>query len=139
MGEMLENGGNPWRGMVYDMTNRLPWAGDPTPLWKVWDQFGMDGSQMVGYWSPRCPVRTNSPRILSTAYIKSGSVMISLASWDPDTVGCLLTLDWKALGLDSSQARISAPAIKDFQDARSFGPGERIPVAPGKGWLLILK
>ena len=138
MGEMLENGGNPWRGMVYGMTNRLPWAGDPTPLWKVWDQFGMDGSQMVGYWSPRCPVKTGNPKVLSTAYLKSGSALISLASWDPDTVGCVLTLDWKVLGLDSSKASIRAPAIKDFQDARSFTPGEKIPVAPGKGWLLIL-
>ncbi|MGH7658471.1 MAG: glycoside hydrolase domain-containing protein, partial [Gemmatimonadales bacterium] len=27
MGEMLQDGGNPWRGMVFGMTNRLPWAG----------------------------------------------------------------------------------------------------------------
>jgi hypothetical protein len=29
MGEMLEKGGNPWRGMLFGMTRRLPWAGDP--------------------------------------------------------------------------------------------------------------
>jgi len=27
MGEMLQDGGTPWRGMVYGMTNRLPWSG----------------------------------------------------------------------------------------------------------------
>jgi hypothetical protein len=43
MGEMLEGGGNPWRGMVFGMTNRLPWTGgDPRELWKAWDAFGID-------------------------------------------------------------------------------------------------
>ncbi|HET8634176.1 MAG TPA: glycoside hydrolase domain-containing protein, partial [Gemmatimonadales bacterium] len=27
MGEMLQDGGNPWRGMLFGMTARLPWAG----------------------------------------------------------------------------------------------------------------
>ena len=54
MGEMLEGGGNPWRGLVYGMTNRMPWTenSDPRPIWKVWDEFGMSGTKMIGYWSP---------------------------------------------------------------------------------------
>ena len=64
MGEMLQDGGNPWRGMVFGMTARLPWAGDPRPLWKVWDEFGIDGERddrLVGRdepgqdGEPRCP------------------------------------------------------------------------------------
>ena len=41
MGEMLQGGGNPWRGMVYGMTNRMPWSdnADPRPIWKAWDAF----------------------------------------------------------------------------------------------------
>jgi hypothetical protein len=64
MGEMLQNGGNPWRGMLYGMTGRLPYMADPRPMWKVWDDFGMAGSQMIGYWSPDCPVRTDSASVL---------------------------------------------------------------------------
>lgn len=30
MGEMLEGGGNPWRGMLYGMTSRMPWSGNPS-------------------------------------------------------------------------------------------------------------
>ena len=37
MGEMLEGGGNPWRGMLFGMTNRLPWSGDPRPHLARWD------------------------------------------------------------------------------------------------------
>lgn len=40
MGEMLEGGGNPWRGMLYGMTGRSPRV-DNGPLWKLWDSFGM--------------------------------------------------------------------------------------------------
>ena len=43
LGEMLEKGGNPWRGMLFGATSRLPWAGDPRPLWKAWDAFGLEG------------------------------------------------------------------------------------------------
>ncbi len=61
MGEMLQGGGNPWRGMVFGMTNRMPWSdnADPRPIWKAWDDFGMAGTKMIGYWSPNCPVRTD--------------------------------------------------------------------------------
>ena len=41
MGEMLQNGGN-WRGMLYGMVSRMPWSGDPSGMWKVWDAFGID-------------------------------------------------------------------------------------------------
>ena len=68
MGEMLEKGGNPWRGMIYGMTNRMPWSdnADPRPIWKVWDDFGMQGTKMFGYWSPNCPVKTDNPDVLAT-------------------------------------------------------------------------
>ena len=49
MGEMLEGGGNPWRGMLYGMTGRSPRV-DNGPLWKLWDSFGMQNSEMIGYW-----------------------------------------------------------------------------------------
>jgi hypothetical protein len=73
MGEMLQDGGNPWRGMIYGMTNRLPWSGqDPSRLWKVWDEFGIGEAEMFGYWSPNCPVRTSHPDVLATAYVRKG-------------------------------------------------------------------
>ncbi len=136
MGEMLEKGGNPWRGMVYGMTNRLPWAGDPSPLWKLWDEFGMPGTKMFGFWSENCPVKTDDPNVLATAYVKEGKALISLASWAKDTVNCSLSIDWKGLGLDTARVMIQAPAVVNFQEAHTFKIGEPIRVPPGKGWLL---
>lgn len=139
MGEMLEKGGNPWRGMIYGMTARLPWAGDPRPLWKVWDEFGIKEAEMLGYWSPDCPVKTDKPEVLATVYRKKGRAMVALASWSEKTENCRLIVDWKKLGLDPKKAIIEAPAIENFQPGRAFRPDETIPVESGKGWLLLIR
>jgi hypothetical protein len=62
-----------------------------------------------------------------------------VASWAPDTVNVPLNIDWKALGLDSTRVTITVPAIDSFQVARTFRPGEAIPVAPARGWLLEVR
>ncbi len=137
MGEMLQDGGNPWRGMLYGMTTRLPWAGDPRPLWEAWDEFGMDGTSMVGYWVPDSPVRTGRDDVLATAYVKEGRTLVALASWAPEPAQVSLAVDWGALGLDAARVRIRAPAIRDFQEGAQFAVGEPIEVRPGRGWLLV--
>jgi hypothetical protein len=136
---MLQDGGNPWRGMVFGMTARLPWAGDPRPIWGAWDQFGIAEARMHGWWDPTNPVRTGRPDLLATSYVKNGKTMIAVASWATDTVHLHLQVDWRALGIDPAHASLWAPAIDRFQESRSFRPGEAIPVAPGKGWLLIVE
>jgi hypothetical protein len=139
MGEMLEGGGNPWRGMLFGMTNRLPWSGDPRPIWKEWDSFGIQDTKMIGWWVPNPPVTTDRTDVLVTSYAGNGKTLLAVASWAPDTVNVKLQVDWKALGLDSARATIVAPAIDSFQVARTFRPGESIPVAAARGWLLELR
>lgn len=48
---------NVFRGMIYGMLPRLPWSGNPVPLWHLWDDFGMKDAVMRGYWDERCPVK----------------------------------------------------------------------------------
>ena len=138
MGEMLQDNGNPWRGMVYGMTGRLPWAGDPRPLWKAWDAFGIVDSRMVGFWVDGRPVKTDRPDVLATSYVRDGRTMVALASWAKDAVDIRLAIDWKALGLDPASAKLEAPAIENFQEARTFAADQPIPVEPGKGWLIVI-
>jgi hypothetical protein len=141
MGEMLQGGGNPWRGMIYGMTNRMPWSdnADPRAIWKLWDDFGMKGTEMIGYWSNNCPVKTDNEKVLATVYKKEGSALISIASWGGDDTAVTLLIDWKKLGIDPAKATITAPEVKNFQPARTFKVGEKIPVEKGKGWMLIVK
>ncbi|NPV45921.1 MAG: hypothetical protein HPY69_03095 [Armatimonadetes bacterium] len=137
-GEMLQNGGNPWRGMLYGMTNRLHWQGDPRAIWRLWDYFGIQDAEMLGYWEKNCPVRTDHESILATVYRKPGRSLVALASWAPARASCRLTVDWDRLGLDQAKAGFYAPAVDGFQPARLFRPGDTIPVPPGRGWLLYL-
>jgi hypothetical protein len=136
MGEMLQDGGNPWRGMVYGMTSRLPWAGDPRPIWKAMDEFGIHDSRMVGYWSPDSPVKTDNDSVFVTSYVKNQKTMIALANWASKKVDVKLQIDWKYLGLLPERTKIYASAIKDFQPEAEFKPDETISVEPGKGWLI---
>jgi hypothetical protein len=139
MGEMLEKGGNRWRGMLYGMTARLPWAGDPRPLWKFWDAFGIQDTRMIGYWSPDCPVRTGRPDILATAYVKKGATLVAVASWAKAPARFPLIIDWKALGLDPKRTRMEAPGISEFQKEKSLPPGDfTVVVEPGLGRLFVL-
>ena len=139
MGEMLQDGGNPWRGMLFGMTTRLPWAGDPRPLWKAWDDFGIVGSRMIGFWVPDAPVKTDQAQVLATSYVRPDRVLVSLGSWAAGDVPVRLTINWRALGMNPARATITAPAIENFQDAATFEPGDAIPVPAGKGWLLVIR
>jgi hypothetical protein len=141
MGEMLQDGGNPWRGMVYGMTNRMPWSqnADPRPIWKLWDTFGIKGSEIIGYWSENCPVKTNNEKVLATVYKKNGSTLISIASWADSDVNIKLDIDWKKLGINPAKATITAPEVLNFQPAKMFTVKDEIIVPKGKGWLLIVQ
>ncbi len=141
MGEMLQGGGNAWRGMVYGMTNRMPWSdnADPRPIWKAWDDFGMKGSEMIGYWSSNCPVKTSDSTVLATVYKKKGMALVSIGSWAASDTNIQLKIDWQKLGIDPAKATIIAPEIKNFQTQRNIGKDDMIPVGKNKGWLLIIK
>ena len=76
--------------------------------------------------------------MLATTYLKAGKALVAVASWEEEPVDVALAIDWKALGLDPSRARLTAPAIEGFQPAASFAPTDRIRVDPGRGWLLVI-
>jgi len=141
MGEMLQDDGNPWRGMIYGMTSRLGWSekSDPKPLWEAWDNFGIKGSEMVGYWSENCPVKTDNPKVLATVYKQKNKTMVALASWDESDTKVKLSIDWSKLGLYADKVKISAPFIDKFQMAGNYPDGKSIPVEKGKGLILILE
>ena len=77
--------------------------------------------------------------MLVTSYVRDGRTMVALASWAKEPVDVTLAIDWAALGLDPASAAITAPAIENFQPARTFAAGDAIPVEPGKGWLLTIR
>jgi hypothetical protein len=137
--DMLEGGGNPWRGMIYGMATRHFGEYDPSHIWNLWSSFEIQQAEMIGYWVSSCPVKTDCTDVLATVYKRKGIALVALASWSKDPVSVSLTIDWVALGQDAKTSKLTAPPIPDFQDAASFSPAEKIPVDPARGWLLILQ
>lgn len=141
MGEMLWEGGNKWRGMLYGMTGRNPGYGvDNRPLWKFWDEFGMKGSEMIGYWVKDNPIKTGREKTLATIYRKTGTkTLVSLATWEDHDVDVTLQIDWAKLGLDPAKVSLHAPAIENFQPEKTWKPGDTVTVPKGKGWLIVIE
>ncbi|MFQ5630262.1 MAG: glycoside hydrolase domain-containing protein, partial [bacterium] len=140
MGEMLEKGGHPYRGMLYGMTTRLYGTFDPRPIWKLFDEFSVADSRMVGYWVEPNPVRTGHPRVLATAYVKSDAVLIALASWAPKDVDVRLAIDWKQLGFsDAGQAAMAAPEVAGLQAFQKLDADKPVRVPKEQGLFVILE
>ncbi len=136
---MLQDGGNRWRVMLFGMMARMPWtSADAPPIWKVWDELGIGEARMLGWWEKDCPVRTDREDVLASAYVRACRTLVALASWAPAKTDVRLQVDWKALGLDASNARLIAPEINDFQPARAWRQEEPITVEPKRGWLIYV-
>ena len=140
MGDMIN--GHRFYGTVYGMTSRLGWAwGDnvPTAVWKMWDEFGIEQSQMIGYWVNECPVKVNHPKVYVTVYRKPSRSMIAVANWNEEAIDCHLEIEFSSLGIDPKKAHLYSMAIEGFQPERTFALDELIPIDSGQAWLLILE
>ena len=143
MGDMLHGGGNKWLGMQYGMTVRQPWMTDgvvcdPQYIWKLWDEFGIMDSKIVGFWEKNPAVTTSDKEVKVTAYVKDGKTLLSIGNYSKAKKLVKLNIDWKQLGLNPSSVRMQAPAVTDFQEACEFNPSGLIPVDPKRGWLIVL-
>ncbi len=138
--DMLQYGGNPWRGMVYGMVPRYieNHSASPSAMWRFWDGIGIRASRMIGYWDEKCPVRTNREDVLATVYRMPGKTLIAIGSWASEDVNSNLTIDFKALGLNASKVRAYLPEITEFQEGRSLDLSSTVAIPKGRGCLIVL-
>ena len=134
MGEMLQDGGHPYRGLLYGMTSRFYDATDPRPVWAMMNDFGIADSRMRGYWLEDTPVRTGNPRVLATTYVRPNESLIVLASWSDRDETVSLNMNLAAMGLSGSP-HVYAPAVDGIQPAAEIDP--RAVVVPSKQGLFL--
>jgi hypothetical protein len=138
-GQMLEGGGNPWRGMVYGITTRAGWTiNPPTELWKFWDVHKIKDKIMIGYWGKDCPIISNNTWIKASIYKSANEAIIAVGNWSGQNQEVSLKIDWAKLGFDPSKFKISIPEIKDFQSEQSKISLDKITIPGGKGYLILL-
>jgi len=121
------------RGMIYAMTHRGFY-----PIWKLWDEFGISDSKMVGYWDAHPLVQTNNEQIKATSYVKSGSVLIVLGSWSNQKEKVKLQLDWKRLGLEPNKVKLRSPEIEGYQRSREINMSETLTIEPKNDLIIII-
>ncbi len=138
--QMLEGGGNPWRGMVFGMTNRLGWGG-PTPeyIWQFWDEYRFVDREMIGFWDPNCPVKTDAPSLGATVFRGERDAVIAVANWTDRPVEGRITVDWRMLGMNADACTAVVPSVTGFQERRTVDLDEPIQVDGRRGIVITLK
>lgn len=140
-GQMLEGGGNPWRGMVYGITNRAGWTGNnsPSEMWKFWDEHHIEKKMMIGYWDKESPVSINNSLVKASIYKDKEETIISVANWTEKDQDVSIVIDWSKLGIDPTKSEIIIPEIKDFQKEQKITSLDKITIPGKKGYLILLK
>ncbi len=138
MSEMLDSP-NVYRGLVFGETGRLGWSGDPRPEWKLFDQAGLLGTEMIPFASHDCPVRTSDSRVLATVYRGKGRALVAIASWADQPVHVKLSIDWSQLALAPERARAFAPEISGLQSAGDFDVRQTLEIAPKSGYVFVVR
>lgn len=143
-GDMLYRGGNRWLGMQYGMTVRYPWFTegvncDPRPVWKIWDEFGIEDSKMLGFWENNPAVTSSDANVKVTTYKKEGKILLSIGNYSDEVKDVTLNFDWKQLGITPENKTLVAPEVKDMQPASKWNLDGSIRVQPRKGWLIFVE
>ena len=106
---------NLMRGMAYGMLPRLPWSGNPVPMWKLWDEFGMKDAKMVGYWDSRNPIKCKSKEVKATLFCNNSKkqVMLVLSNWSKAEQTAEFDVDMDSMGWKNYTVRV--PDIEGYQ------------------------
>lgn len=136
-GQMLESGGDLYLGMLYGMNNRYGWGyTNAVQMYKIWDDFGITDSKMLGYWHSKNPVKTDNPKVLSTVYLKEGEALVCLYNFSDRAESFDVSVDKGLLGFSPR----SASEIRFGKRERKIGnTNKRLKLGKRKGIIMNLK
>ena len=137
-GEMLEKGGRPYHGLIYGMTTRVYHKYNPGNIWKIFDDFGISDSRMIGYWVDYAPIKVDNTKVKCTIYKRDDKVLISLASWSKNDEDVNLLIDWEDINLNPLYSELISPEIENLQDYKKYRIGEKIKLEANGGLVLML-
>jgi hypothetical protein len=139
-GQMLEGGGNPWRGMVYGITNRAGWSkNSPEYLWGFFDEYKFLEREMIGYWDEKNPIKINNTNIKASIYKGVDEIIIAIANWADQDEKADIIIDWSELAIDKNNIEVFIPEIIDFQLKHTNVLLDNLVIPAEKGYLIVLK
>jgi len=139
--QMLNKGGNPWRGMNYGMTDRFGWFRSRTPeyLWKFWDEYHIDQKDMIGFWDEKNPVKVDNPETEATIFKGRDEVLISVANYSDKPQNVHFKINWAALGMSPDSVTAEMPEITEFQEKRSVNLNKELTLKGGEGYMIVVR
>ena len=137
-GEMLGRG-NPFRGLLFGMTDRWGWGGNPCGLWKFFDDVKLGDAELVGWWDDACPVKVlDSANVKASVWKGSGCTVLVIANFAKEPCNAKFTFDAAALGFDGAKAAWELPAIEGVQKAAPAPDfNAEVEVPAGGGFILV--
>ncbi len=138
MGDMLQDGGDRYMGMLFGMTCRLPNKYDPSGIHRFRRKFGMENASMRGFWNPDCPISCDKDGVYATAFVRADGALIALVNRSGHDVQTALNVDYAALGLDEAACAWSGPEVDGFQQAFDANP-KAVTLKNGDGCLLWVR
>ena len=129
----------PFRTMLYASSECI--GQSAADVRAFWDRWGLnEQTRTMGYWDRNCPVTTNARDIFASVYVNEGKALICVGSWAKEPKLIRLSVDWKVLGLDPTQVKISVPDLGSVQQPQeSLDITKPIRIEPGKGIVIGLK
>ena len=97
-------------------------------MYKIWDDFGIADSKMLGYWHSKNPVKLNNPNVLATVYLKDNEALLCLYNFSDKAESFNITIDKSLLGFDvksSSEIRFGKSSRKIKNISKAFKLGKR--------------
>jgi len=137
-GEMLEKGGRPYHGLVYGMTTRVYHNYNPGNIWKIFKDFNIQKSRMIGYWVDNSPIKIHNEEIRCTIYQKEKEVLITIASWSGKDELVELDINWDKIGFNKSEVRLVSPEVSALQEFKIYKTDDKIKIKGNKGLVLKL-
>ena len=139
-GQMLQGGGNPWRGMVYGITSRPGWFDPgPTGIWRCWDEYNIRDKTMIGYWEEETPLNCTHPLVRATVYKGDRESLIAIANWSEDDQKVAVQVNFEKLGYDRDNYDLFIPYIPDFQEEQTNVDLSKLTLPGGKGFIIVLR
>ncbi len=121
MSEMMCEG-HPHRGLIFGMTTRLGWVpdADPTNIWELFDKYELGKGALYGFWDERNSVKTGNANLVASMYKTNDKTYVVIANWtNTDQEG--------HIRINGKGASLSAPEIRNFQSAGTYGEYISVP------------
>lgn len=137
--EMLGGGAkNLYAGLLYAMNFRYKWSDYIYEMYRLWDDFNIEKSRMLGYWHSKNPVTINNENIKCTVYLKENAAMICIYNFSAKKESICLNINKELLGFDYSDI-LTIPEINNYQKCGNMLISDNIELDGRKGIVLYIQ